>query len=230
MIQNVAEEVRRLMSADKSGHGFEHVERVWRLTRLLAEKENADCKVAELAALLHDCDDYKLVGVEKAEELSNAKQIMKNSHVPSAMQEKVLNIIRSMGYSKSLKGIRPTSLEGKIVSDADMLDAIGACGIVRCMQFALERCNQYNAPIFEKNVWPERNLSAEEYKMPNRRSDNFVNHFFEKLLKLKNMMMTDSGKKEAQKRHQIMVDFLDNFFAEQGLDDWQRFLHDYLDE
>ena len=73
-------------------------------------------------------------------------------------------------------------------------------------------------------------MSAEEYKMPNRRSDNFVNHFFEKLLKLKNMMMTDSGKKEAQKRHQIMVDFLDNFFAEQGLDDWQRFLHDYLDE
>lgn len=228
MIQNVAEDVRRLMSSDKSGHGFEHIERVWRLARQLAEKENADCKVVELAALLHDCDDYKLVGAEKAEELSNAKQIMKDNQVSSEIQEKVLTIIRSMGYSKSLKGIRPTIREGKIVSDADMLDAIGACGIVRCLQFALERCNQYDAPIFEKDVWPELNLSAEEYKKPNRRSDNFVNHFFEKLFKLKNMMMTESGKKEAQKRHQIMVDFLDCYFVEQGLDDWQKFLRDYL--
>ena len=228
MIQNIAEDVRCLMLTDKSGHGFEHIERVLILARKLAQREHANMEIVELAALLHDCDDYKLVGIKQAEELSNAKQIMKNHQISLVIQEEVLNIIRSMGYSKSLQGIRPTSLEGKIVSDADMLDAIGACGIIRCMQFAIERCNQYDAPIFEKNIWPEINLSAEEYKKPNRRSDNFVNHFFEKLFKLKDMMMTESGKIEAQKRHQIMVDFLDCYFAEQGLDDWQKFLRDYL--
>ncbi len=227
MIETIVDDVRLLMSKDKSGHGFEHIERVLHLARKLAEKENVDIEVVELAALLHDCDDYKLVGEDKAKELLNTKRIMENNQVSLETQEKVLKIIRSMGYSKSLQGIRPTSLEGKIVSDADMLDAIGACGIVRCMQFAIERCNQYNAPVFEKDVWPKPDMSVVEYRSYNRRNDNFINHFFEKLLKIKNIMLTPMGKKEAKKRHQIMVDFLYNFFEEQELEDWKNYLKDY---
>jgi len=123
-----------------------------------------------------------------------------------------------------LKGIRPTSSEGKIVSDADMLDAIGANGIVRCMAFALARCE---TPIFDSEIWPETEMSAEEYKKPNRKSDNFINHFFEKLLKLKNMMLTNAGKEEALKRHKLMVDFLEGYFRENNLQKWLQYLYDY---
>ena len=193
-----------------------------RMKQLLNKKTNIALNIEK-----RDMKTGLLVGEDKAKELLNTKRIMENNQVSLETQEKVLKIIRSMGYSKSLQGIRPTSLEGKIVSDADMLDAIGACGIVRCMQFAIERCNQYNAPVFEKDVWPKPDMSVVEYRSYNRRNDNFINHFFEKLLKIKNIMLTPMGKKEAKKRHQIMVDFLYNFFEEQELEDWKNYLKDY---
>ena len=139
-------------------------------------------------------------------------------------QEKVCDIIRNMGYNKSLQGIRPRCLEGRIVSDADMLDAIGAMGTIRCLAYALARCD---TPIFDKDIWPEVNLTAQEYRTPNRKSDNFINHFFEKLLKLKDMMMTESGRKEAEIRHQFMVGFLQEFFREQGCEEWIAYLERY---
>ena len=144
------------------------------------------------------------------------------------MREKVLNIVARMGYSKSLKGIRPSSLEGKVVSDADMLDAIGVGGIIRCLQYAVVRCNAFGMPLFDPDVWPEPDLSAEEYKRPNRKSDNFINHFFEKLLKLKGMMMTASAREEAEIRHRAMTDFLYHFFRERKLAEWSAYLDAYL--
>lgn len=99
---------------------------------------------------------------------------MAAAKVTAERQEKVCDIIRNMGYNKSLQGIRPRCLEGRIVSDADMLDAIGAMGTIRCLAYALARCD---TPIFDKDIWPEVNLTAQEYRMPNRKSDNFINHF-----------------------------------------------------
>ena len=220
----VVRKVRELLDNDKTGHGFDHVERVWQTALKLCKEQSVDKDVVALAALLHDVDDYKLFGQEYADNLYNAVKIMKEAGVALEKQEKVIKIIKNMGYSKALKGIRPSSSEGRIVSDADMLDAIGAIGIVRTLAYALARCETV---VFDKDIWPELNLSAEEYKKAGRRSDNFVNHFFEKLLKIKDMMLTKEGYAEAEKRHQLMVDFLYGFFDEQGLDDWNAFLSDF---
>lgn len=213
-----------MLARDNTGHGFEHVERVYKTALRLAKPEHADEETVALAALLHDADDYKLFGQECADNLTNARAIMAHAEIAAEKQAQVCDIIRHMGYSKALKGIRPQTPEGKIVSDADMLDAIGALGTIRCLAYALARCD---TPVFAPDIWPETGLSAEEYKMPNRRSDNFINHFFEKLLKLKNMMMTEAGRREAEKRHSFMLVFLRQFFEEQGCPEWIYYLEKY---
>ncbi len=224
MLESIARDVRRLMAEDDTGHGFEHIQRVYDLVLDLCQAENADAEIACLAALLHDVDDYKLFGQDAADNLTNARRIMQKNGVSADIQEKVCDIINHMGYSKALQGIRPKTLEGKIVSDADMLDAIGACGIIRCLTYALARCETV---VFDKTVFPELNLSAAAYKKPNRKSDNFINHFFEKMLKLKDMMFTTAAKQEAEYRHKIMIDFLRAFFREQKLDNWLDYLENY---
>lgn len=229
-MQKIAADVRALMTTDKSGHGFDHVERVCRLAQKLAMAEKADEQTVTLAALLHDCDDYKLVGEEAAAKMTNARRIMAANGVAEERQQEVLEIIASMGYSKCMRGIRPRTLAGKIVSDADMLDAMGACGIVRCLQFALDRCNKFGAPVFDAATLPDPDMSVEEYKKPNRKNDNFINHFFEKLLKLHHLLLTPAAHEEGEKRHRLMVAFLRGFFAEQELADWLAYLENFLRE
>lgn len=227
IIENVLSEVRHLLNGDKSGHGADHVERVYALAMKLSENENVNKEVIALAALLHDVDDYKLFGEKNAKNLTNAKRIMQQNGVDVQTSAHVCDIIANMGYSKCLQGIRPQTKEGKIVSDADMLEAIGAIGTVRCLAYALDKCHSGTDQIFDRNVWPEINLSADEYKKPNRKSDNFINHFFEKMLKLKGLMLTEAGKKEAQIRHQFMLDFLYEFFRENDCPEWVEYLKNY---
>lgn len=227
MLEKIKTDVRQLLAQDKSGHGYDHVERVYGIAMKLAESEKADRQITALAALLHDADDYKLFGEESAKNLTNARRIMAQNGVEESVAAAVCEIIRTMGYSKSLKGIRPQTLEGRIVSDADMLEATGAAGLVRCLAYALEKCHSGSNQIFDENIWPQLNLSAEEYKKPNRRSDNFINHFFEKMLKLRSMMFTEAGRREADIRHRFMVDFLREFFREHDCPAWIEFLERY---
>lgn len=227
-INNIIADVKILMSADDTGgHGFDHVEKVYKNALKICRLENADANVVALASLLHDCDDYKLFGQDCADNLSNAKMIMNKNGVAEDTQFLVCDIIHNMGYSKSLKGIRPQSLEGKIVSDADMLEAIGAVGMIRCLSYALARCQKHSTPIFDADIFPELSLTSEEYKKTNRKSDNFINHFFEKLLKIKSMMFTKSGFAEAELRHQFMTNFLYNFFRENDYPQWIDYLNDF---
>ena len=227
IIENVLSEVRHLLNGDKSGHGADHVERVYCLSMQLAENENVNKEVVALAALLHDVDDYKLFGEENAKNLTNAKKIMQQNEVDEQTSAQVCDIIANMGYSKCLQGIRPKTKEGMLVSDADMLEAMGAMGTVRCLAYALDKCHSGTDQIFDKTIWPQVNLSAAEYKKPNRKSDNFINHFFEKMLKLKDLMMTSAGKQEAQIRHQFMLDFLYEFFRENDCPEWIAYLQNY---
>lgn len=226
-MENILSDVRLLLNGDNSGHGADHVERVYALAMELAKTENVNKEVVALAALLHDADDYKLFGEDNAKNLTNARKIMAQNGVDAMVVSDVCNIISHMGYSKLLQGIRPTTDEGKIVSDADMLEAMGAVGLVRCLAYALAKCHSGTNQIFDENIWPELNLSAEEYKKPNRKSDNFINHFFEKMLKLKDLMLTDAGKKEAAVRHRFMIDFLYEFFRENNCPEWIAFLEKY---
>lgn len=225
----IAAEVRQLLENDNTGHGFEHIEKVYRNTMKLCDAmPEADREVAGLAALLHDCDDYKLFGEECARSLSNAGRIMRDCGVDDETRRKVCAAIGDVGYSKRLKGAVPGTPEGRIVSDADMLEAMGATGVIRCLAYALARCTEHGTPLFDARVWPEPDMSAEEYKRPNRRSDNFINHFFEKLLKLKGLLLTEAGKAEGEKRHNFMVVFLRQFFDEYQAADWQDYLDGYL--
>lgn len=225
--EKIITHVQTLLGHDKSGHADDHTLRVYKLALHLCETEKANKDIVTLASLLHDCDDYKIFGQEYADNLTNAKKIMSETGIDSDTQEAVCSIIQNMGYSKLLKGIRPQTIEGKIVSDADMLDAIGALGTIRCLSYAIHKCR---GPYFDKKNWPDLNLSQEEYKRADRKSDNFINHFFEKLLKLKKLMLTKAGRTAAESRHSFMVLFLRQFFEENNLPEWNAFLDDFLIE
>lgn len=222
MIEKVKKQVSELLNKDNSGHGMDHINRVLELSLKFAEKENANKDIVSLIALLHDVDDYKLFGMNNAENLTNTKKIMEDCNVDKNTQEQVCLALSNIGYSKRLKGFCPTTLEGKIVSDADMCDVLGANGILRVYTYSLKN----GKPFFNKDIFPIEDISAEKYTR--RCADSSVCHIFEKILKLKSLMLTESGKEEAKSRHQIIVDFLYHLFDEENVPEWTRYLNEYL--
>lgn len=220
--------VRELLGGDTSGHADDHIERVALLAERFASEcgEPVDLQEVLLTAWLHDVDDYKLVGKEQAEKLENAKRIMAQASVAGGLQKAVLENVAAIGYSKRLNGKQPHRLAGQLVSDADMCDAIGAVGIERALVYA---CH-HGGRIFDPAVWPNVNLAAHEYNADGNThdTDGFINHFFEKLLKLKGLMLTEPGKTEAESRQQIMVDFLHHYFREKNALEWSEFLEECL--
>ncbi len=222
MIEEVKQKVYELLNNDNSGHGIEHINRVLDLALKFAKIENADKDIVSLIALLHDVDDYKLFGMNNAENLTNAKRIMSDSNIDENIQAQVCLALNNIGYSKRLKGCCPTTLEGKIVSDADMCDALGANGILRVYTYSMKN----GKPFFDRNIFPIENISADKYTK--KCADSSVCHMFEKILKIKDLMLTDVGKKEAISRHQIIVDFLYHLFSEENAPDWIDYLDNYL--
>ncbi len=221
MIEQVKEKVNELLNKDNSGHGMEHINRVLDLSLKFAEKEAGNEIIVSLIALLHDVDDYKLFGMDNAENLTNAKRIMRECNVDESTQEQVCFALNNIGYSKRLKGCIPTTLEGKIVSDADMCDALGANGIIRVYTYSMKN----GKPFFNKNIFPIEDMTAEKYT--SKCADSSVCHLFEKILKLKDLMLTESGKEEAKNRHQIIVDFLYHLFDEEKVPEWTDYLKKY---
>ena len=222
MIEELKKLVYDVLCKDDSGHGYDHVERVYKLAVKFAKKENADVDVVALIALLHDVDDYKLFGKEQAEDLTNAKRIMKLVNVDEVKQQNVLESLKTMGYKNCVNGIRPTSLEGQIVSDADMCDAMGANGILRTHKFGIK----YGREFFNNKARPDAYIDE---KYGDKVADCSVQHMFEKLLKLKGLMITGAGKEEASNRHQLMVDFLYQLFEEEEATNWKEYLDKYLE-
>lgn len=211
----------KILDRDNSGHGMDHVNRVIKLSLKFAEDESANTEIVTLIALLHDVDDYKLFGAEAAEKLPNAKKILDDCNFDEATKKQVIQAIKTIGYSKRLQGIFPSTIEGKIVSDADMCDGMGATGILRCFQYHVA----HQGVFFDRNIYPKLDMSVAEYKAKD--SGTAVTHIFEKLLKLKDLMLTKSGQKEAMKRHDFMVDFLRHFFEEEDVPEWVEYLENY---
>lgn len=224
MIEEARKQVCKLLDKDNSGHGMEHVDRVLNLSLKFAETENADKDFVALIALLHDVDDYKLFGMESSDNLTNARNILEQCCTADSIKGQVLCAIKTIGYSKRLNGISPITLEGMIVSDADMCDSIGATGILRSYQYNLAHGNKF----FDKNIYPALNMSASDYMA--KKAGTVVTHMFEKLLNLKDLMLTESGKKEAIERHNFMVEFLYRFFEEENVPEWVDYLNNYLSE
>lgn len=209
-------------SKDKSGHGFDHIRRVYEnACRLLEKEKKADTFVVKAAALLHDVDDHKLGG-----DGNQAQNFLQSLNLPADKMNKILAVIKSVGFSESGSSPDFASIEQALVSDADKLDAMGAIGICRTLVFGASRSGE----MFNEMIFPKENLSKEEYKNLNRKENNSINHFFDKLLKLKNAIKSEAARAEAQKRHDYMVGFLREFFAEQNLAAWNDYLTEYLEK
>lgn len=198
---------RSLCEGDSGGHDFGHVERVYRTAVDIAEKEGADVFVCALAAALHDADDRKL-SPETSENKDNARRFMSQNGIPAETAERVLRIIGEVSF-RGTDSVTPNSIEGKVVQDADRLDAIGAVGIARCFAYG----GSVGRKIYDAGEAPLTGADAEKYYAGKTCS---VNHFYEKLLLLKGMMNTPSAKREAEKRHEYMLGFLNEFFRETG--------------
>lgn len=207
-------------SKDKSGHDFNHINRVYENTcKLLESYPQANSFVVKMSALLHDIDDRKL-----KTDGQNTLRFLQSINLENEVLNQILTTIDAISFSKSGANPQFSTIEMQILSDADKLDAIGAVGICRTLTFGASK----GTPLFNQNIFPEKNLTKEIYKDLNRETNNSINHFFDKLLKLKNAMQTDTGKKEALIRHDFMVSFLKQFFTEQNLINWLEYLDNYL--
>ena len=222
MLDKVKELVYELLKNDNSGHGIDHIERVLNLSLKFCEEEKGNIEKTILIALLHDVDDYKLFGKDNAGNLTNAKIILDEISIEETLKEEVLNEIKCIGFNKRLKGLIPNSLEGKIVSDADMCDALGVTGILRTYKYSLK----HNKPFFDKNIFPIENINSSNYNRVC--SGTSVCHIFEKILKLKGLILTESGLKEARIREKIVIDILYNLFYEENSKEWKEYLDNYL--
>ena len=218
MIDKVYKEVEKLLASDNSGHGMNHINRVVKLASVFADSEGANKDIVALIALLHDVDDYKLFGETN---LSNAKEIMIKCNIDDNTKEIILKAISTIGYSKRISGITPESIEAKVVSDADMCDALGASGILRTYAYS----KAHNRPFFDENTFPNLNLTVDDYK---NGSASGVNHIFEKILRLPKMMLTKSGKNVSLYREKIVIEFLFNLFEEENTLEWKTYLIDYI--
>ena len=223
-MNKIEELVREQTKNENTGHGLDHAINVRRLALEFSKNEKVNRKVIELASLLHDVDDYKIIGKENAEKQLNAKSIMNKLKIDNDLQRQVLDIIKNMGYSNCLRGIRPKTMEGKIVSDADMCEALGANAIIRTISYTLLN-NNSRGIIFDKNIFPDGNI---DYKKYTSETSIAINHFFEKILKLPGLLMTESGKAEGEKRKKIVIDFLREFFRENYLEDWSNYLEIFI--
>lgn len=199
--------VRDTLCGAEAGHDWWHVHRVYNNAKLILESEEADRLVVELAVLLHDIADSKFNNGDEEIGPQKAGLFLKSIQVKESTIEHVQQIIRNMSFRTGLGTINFHSHELEIVQDADRLDAIGAIGIARAFTFGGFK----NREIYNPEIPPSLNMSKEEYKNSNGPS---INHFYEKLLLLKDQMNTETGRKIAYERHSFMETYLEQFKSE----------------
>ena len=207
IINNTILFVKNQLAHAEGGHDWFHIERVYKNALLIAEEEECDLTVVKLAALLHDIADSKFHGGDETVGPKTARTFLESQNVSEAIISHVIAIIENISFKGGNFEKKFNSKELEIVQDADRLDAIGAIGIARTFNYGGFK----NRPLYNPNIQPNLNMSKEEYK--NSESPT-LNHFYEKLLLLKDKMNTETGKKIAQKRHDFMVTFLSQFYAE----------------
>ena len=206
MVESAIEYVKKMFSDDCSGHDYHHTMRVYRLAMQIAEQENADMLTVQLAALLHDVDDVKL-SPETHETKKNAVGFMKNNGVDDKVIASVCKIIDEVSFA-GIDSVEPSTIEGKCVQDADRLDAMGAIGIARTFAYGGSKGRK----IYDPDIKPLTNMNKTDYRQ--NHNSTSINHFYEKLLLLKDMMNTETAKKKAEYRQAVMEDYLEEFMAE----------------
>ena len=206
-IEKTIEFVKQELQHAEAGHDWWHIERVWKSAKAIAKEENVDLLVVEFAALLHDIADAKFHGGDEEIGPQKAGDFLNSIAVDEALVIHVQEIIRNMSFKSSLGELKFSSPEMLVVQDADRLDAIGAIGIARAFTYGGFK----NRELYNPAIKPEVKQSKEAYKNTTAPT---INHFYEKLLLLKDKMNTETGKRIAQKRHAFMEAYLEQFYGE----------------
>lgn len=199
--------VKERLEGVESGHDWFHTERVWKLSKLIAATEECNLTVVELSALLHDVADAKFHNGDENLALVVARDFLEKQNIEKGLVEQVLFIIQKISFKNRGEAPEVLPIELKIVQDADRLDAMGAIGIARTFNFGGYKNNLMYHPDIQPNVA----MTKEEYKQYNGTT---INHFYEKLLLLKDLMNTQKGKELAERRHHLMEAFLEEFYRE----------------
>jgi uncharacterized protein len=207
IIAATADYMKKKFSGEGSGHDWWHIYRVWQNALFIAKYEAADLLVVQLGALLHDVADWKFYEGDETAGERIARRYLEDLQVAEPVIAQVCNIINEISFKGAGVATPMSTLEGKIVQDADRLDAIGAIGIARAFAYGGFKHREMHNP----EVLPENHGSFEAYK---KNAGPTVNHFYEKLLLLKDRMNTCTGRQLAAERHQYMLSFLEQFNQE----------------
>ncbi|GEN76195.1 HD domain-containing protein [Chryseobacterium hagamense] len=211
LIDNTVAFVKEKLEGAEAGHDWFHIERVWKLSEKIAETEICNREVVALAALLHDIADPKFHNGDETIALKISGAFLESQNVPEEVIGQVLFIIKNISFKNRGEVPQNLPVELKIVQDADRIDAIGAIGVARTFNFGGFKNNL----MYHPDIEPKLNMSKEEYK---KSDGTTINHFYEKLLLLKDLMNTEKGKEIAQERHDFMLKFLDQFYKEWNVD------------
>ena len=208
IIENTINFVKETLKGAEGGHDWFHIERVYKNALLIAKNEIVDEFIVSLGALLHDIADAKFYDGDETVGPKKARLFLEGQQVEESVIVHVENIIKYISFKVSLSSDKKfTSPELDVIQDADRLDAIGAIGIARCFNYGGFK----NRALYDPEIEPNLHMSKEEYK---KSSAPTINHFYEKLLLLKDKMNTEAGKRIALERHQYMEEFLQQFYDE----------------
>ena len=207
LINNTIAFVKQQLEGAEGGHDWFHIERVYKNSLLIAKEEECDLTVVQLGALLHDIADSKFHGGDETVGPKTARAFLEIQNVSEDIIQHVINIIENISFKGGNFEKKFNSKELEIVQDSDRLDAIGAIGIARAFNYGGFK----NRVLYNPEIQPNLNMSKEEYK---KNDSPTLNHFYEKLLLLKDKMNTSTGLKIAEERHKFMEQFLSQFYAE----------------
>lgn len=199
--------VKEQLAHAEGGHDWFHIERVYKLATAIAKTEDCNKEVVALSALLHDIADPKFHNGDEDLALRVSKDFLEEINVDSETIEKILYVIKNISFKNRGEAPSEPSIELQIVQDADRLDAIGAIGVARTFNFGGFKGNK----MYDPELKPKLNMSKEEYK---KSDGTTINHFYEKLLLLKDLMNTKEGQRLAEQRHEFMLTFLEQFYKE----------------
>ena len=207
LVKNTITFVKKTLANAEGGHDWFHTERVYKNALLIAKSESVNLLIVELGALLHDIADSKFHNGDEAIGPKLARQFLISQKVGPEISNHVVAIIENVSFKGGNFDSTFQSKELEVVQDADRLDALGAIGIARTFNYGGFK----NRAIYDPEITPKLNMTKEEYK---NSAAPTINHFYEKLLLLKDKMNTETGKQIAQKRHQYMEQFLEQFYDE----------------
>lgn len=209
VINRIATKVQSHLSDAEGGHDWWHIDRVWKNALLIAHQEDVNQDIVSLAALLHDIADPKFHNGDESIGPRLTKEWLEEEGVDQETVDHIVNIVKHMSFKNSLEGKSWSSPELLVVQDADRLDAIGAIGVARAFSYGGHK----ERAMYDPEVAPMTHMTKEQYKSSKSPT---INHFYEKLLKLKVLMNTKTARSIAQERHDFMISFLEQFYKECG--------------